>query len=416
MVLTVFSVTHETGVVRVAPGCRDWLSAPIFGSHTLGAAVATPSHFLSQPSDVAGTVSHIDQYTAVGLSPTVWGAETRDDIQHNLEHIHEAMSGATWLSGMELPVKLVVIPEGALQGFTDEIMDMDHTTYREEIAVDIPGRETEQLGEYAKEFGTYIVASAKEKAPEYPEKFYNTAFILSPDGELVHKHRKLTPLLPVERSVTPHDVWDDWVEHHGAELDDLFPVADTEIGRIGISLAIEGAYPEYARGLAMNGAEVMCRIACPEPLVASGSWEVQNRARALDNTMYVVAPNLGTYHVSPDAETPVDTFGGGSMVVDYTGDIVAEHEYGAGSSYTAGVVDIERLREHRVESPLTNWLKDLRTEYCQVIYDRDLYPKNLWQDRQPVDHDTYAEEVTESRIQDMVDRDIWVRPSHQRDS
>lgn len=360
-------------------------------------------------------MSHIDQYTAVGLSPTVWGAETRDDIQHNLEHIHEAMSGATWLSGMELPVKLVVIPEGALQGFTDEIMDMDHAAYREEIAIDIPGRETEQLGEYAKEFETYIVASAKEKAPEYDEKFYNTAFIISPDGEVIHKHRKLTPLLPVERSVTPHDIWDDWKEHHGTELDDLFPVADTEIGRIGISLAIEGAYPEYARGLAMNGAEVMCRIACPEPLVANGSWEIQNRARALDNTMYVVAPNLGTYHVTPDAETPVDTFGGGSMVVDYSGDIIAEHEYGAGSSYTAGVIDIERLREHRVESPLTNWLKDLRTEYCQVIYDRDLYPQNLWQDRQPVDHETYAEEVTEERIQDMVDRDIWVRPSHQRE-
>ena len=188
-----------------------------------------------------------------------------------------------------------------------------------------------------------------------------------------------------------------------------------EIGRIGISLAIEGAYPEYARRLAMNGAELMCRISCPEPLVANGSWEIQNRARALDNTTYVVAPNLGKYHVTPETETPVDTFGGGSMVVDYTGEIIAEHEYGAGSSYTAGVIDIKRLREHRVESPLTNWLKDLRTEYYQVIYDRELYPKNLWLDHQPVDHETYSEEVTESRIEEMIDRDIFLPPSHQRE-
>lgn len=110
---------------------------------------------------------------------------------------------------MDLPVKLAVIPEGALQGFTDEIMDMDHATFREEIAIDIPGRETEQLGEYAKEFGIYLVASAKDRAREYPEKFYNTAFIIDPDGELIHRHRKLTPFLPVERSVTPHDVWED---------------------------------------------------------------------------------------------------------------------------------------------------------------------------------------------------------------
>ena len=166
----------------------------------------------------------------------------------------------------------------------------------------------------------------------------------------------------------------------------------------------------------MNGAEVMCRISCPEPLVANGAWEVQNRARALDNTMYVVAPNLGTYYLTPDAETPVDTFGGGSMVVDHTGDIISEHEYCAGSSYTAGVINVEALREYRVESPLTNWLKDLRMEYCRAIYDRDLYPKNLWLDQQPVDHDTYAEEVTRARVQDMIDRDIWVPPaSNQED-
>jgi predicted amidohydrolase len=360
-------------------------------------------------------MSRIEQYAAVGLSPTVWGARERSDIETNLEHLHEAMSAATWLSGMELPVKLVVIPEGALQGFTDEVMDMDHAEYRDTIAIDIPGPETDRLGEYAQEFGTYVVASAKEKAPEYPEKFYNTAFVLDPDGNLVHEHRKLTPLLPVERSVTPHDVWDDWTEHHGTDLEDLFPVVDTDIGRLGISLAIEGAYPEYARGLAMNGAEVMCRIACPEPLVANGAWEIQNRARALDNTMYVVAPNLGTYYLTPDAETPVDTFGGESMVVDHTGTVLSEHAYGAGTSYTAGVVDVESLREYRVESPLTNWLKDLRTEYCQAIYDRELYPKNLWLEDQPVDHDTYAEEVTEARVQDMLDRDIWVPPYYERE-
>lgn len=351
---------------------------------------------------------------AVGLSPTVWGAEERADIEKNLEHIHENLSAATWLSSVDLPVKLAVIPEGGLQGFTDEIKDMDHATYREEIAIDIPGRETGRLGEYAKEFDIYIVASAKERAPEYDEKFYNTAFVISPDGEVILKHRKLTPLLPVERSVTPHDVWDDWVEHHGDDLDDIYPVVDTEIGRIGVSLAIEGAYPEYFRGLAMNGAEVVCRIACPEPLVANEGWKIQNRARALDNTCYVVAPNLGTYYLTQDAETPIDTFGGGSMIVDHKGKLISEHSYGAGSSYCAGVVDIEGLREFRTESPLMNWTKDLRTELIQPIYDREIYPKNLWLDQQPVKHDEYAENVTETQIQKMVEEDIFVPPYWER--
>jgi predicted amidohydrolase len=359
-------------------------------------------------------MSRIDKYMTVGLSPTVWGAETRSDIEHNLEHIHENLSAATWLSGVDLPVKLAVLPEGALQGFTDEVFDMDHTQYREEIAIDIPGKETDTLGDYAREFDIYLLASAKEKAPEYPEKFYNTAFLLDPDGEVILKHRKLTPLLPVERSVSPHDVWDDWTAEHGTDLDAFFPVADTDIGRIGVSLAIEGAYPEYVRGLAMNGAEIVCRIACPEPLVANEGWKIQNRARALDNTLYVVAPNLGTYYLTPDAETPIDTFGGGSMIVDHKGKTVSEHSYGGGSSYCAGVIDVEGLREFRCRSPLMNWTKDLRAELCQVIYDRELYPKNLWLDRTPVDHETYAEEVTENRIAEMIEQDVFVPPYWER--
>jgi len=357
----------------------------------------------------------IEQYVAVGLSPTVWGATERADVQKNIDHLHGNLKAAVWLSGLELPVKLAVIPEGALQGFTDEVFDMGHREYREEIAIDVPGPETERLGEYAREFGIYLVASAKEKSPDYPEKFVNTAFLIDPDGELVMKHRKVTPLLPVERSVSPHDVWDDWVERYGDDLDDLFPVADTDIGRIGISLAIEGAYPEYVRGLALNGAEVICRIACPEPLVANGGWEVQNRGRALDNTAYLVAPNLGTYYLTPEEETPIDTFGGGSMVVDYKGNKLAEHAYGAGSSYVAAAVDVEGLREFRTRSPLMNWAKDLRMEVCRAIYDRDLYPKNLYLDEEPMHHDEYAEQVTARRIEHMVEAGIFVPPYDQRE-
>ena len=45
----------------------------------------------------------------------------------------------------------------------------------------------------------------------------------------------------------------------------LFPVVDTEIGRIGTIVCMEGSYPETARGLAMNGAEIMYRPSYPEP-------------------------------------------------------------------------------------------------------------------------------------------------------
>jgi predicted amidohydrolase len=59
----------------------------------------------------------------------------------------------------------------------------------------------------------------------------------------------------VEHSVCPHDIWDWWVEKYGCSLEAFWPVADTEIGRLGIMMANEGSYPENARALAMNGAE-----------------------------------------------------------------------------------------------------------------------------------------------------------------
>jgi predicted amidohydrolase len=353
----------------------------------------------------------IKPYMAVGLSPTIWGVRKRNEIKKNLDHIRELIAAASWLSSLDLPIKLVVIPEGGLQGFTDEIFDMDHTKYAKEIAIDIPGEETDILGEIASEHNIYLVATAKAKEEEFPDRFFNNAFIIDPRGKVILRHRKNSPLFPVEHSICPHDVWDEWVKIHGKNLQAFFPVVDTKIGRLGCCLANEGSYPEYIRGLAMNGAEVVCRPAYPEPLVGNEAWEIQNRARALDNNIYMVAPNLGTYYLTTESETPIDTFGGGSMIVDFKGRIVSRHSYGAGSSYCAGVIDIEALRDFRSRSPLMNWMKDLRTELCQLIYGKPIYPKNLWLDRTPMKHDEYRQEVIEKQIQKMYDEDIWTPPS-----
>ena len=93
-------------------------------------------------------------------------------------------------------------------------------------------------------------------------------------------------------------------------------------------MANEASYPENARGLAMNGCEIAYRGPYPAPGVMSGMFSVQNRARALDNNMYVIGMNLGTYYLDKDSTTPIDTFSGGSQIVDYRGQIVTEVPYG----------------------------------------------------------------------------------------
>jgi predicted amidohydrolase len=356
-------------------------------------------------------VAKIAAYTAVGLIPTVRGVRRRAEIRHNLEHLSHLITAASWLSSLDLPVRLVAIPEGALQGFTDEVLDMDHVEYARECAIDIPGEETEYLGGLAKRWGVFIMAQAKARHPEFPDRFFNVGFALNPDGELILRHHKLATLYPVEHSVTPHDVWDRWIELYGRRLESFFPVADTEIGKLGVMMANEGSYPEYARGLALAGAEVVYRAAYPHPATGNEFFEVQNRARALDNNFYVVAPNMGTYFLTAEEDTAIDTFGGRSMIVDFRGRVVGQHLYGAGSSYVSGPVDIEALRDFRERALWDNYAKDLRTEIAQVIYEQPIYPKNLYLEREPMKHAEYKERVLKPQVRAMQARGAWTPPS-----
>jgi predicted amidohydrolase len=350
----------------------------------------------------------IQPYQALGLVPTMRGIRSRAEIQVNLEHLSHLIKAASWLSSLDLPVRLICIPEGALQGFNDEVLDLDHEDFARECAIDIPGPETDYLGALARQWDAFIMGQAKARHPEFPNRFFNVGFALSPAGEIVLRHYKVVPLLPVEHSVTPHNVWDKWIELYGRTLDAFYTVADTEIGRLGFLMANEGSYPENARGLAMNGAEVVYRASFPHR--ASDAFEVQTRARALDNNFYVIAPNVGTYYLTAEDDTPIDTFGGHSMIVDYLGRVVGEHAYSGGSSWVAGTVDVNALRHFRANAKWGNWMKDLTTEQYRLIYEQPIYPKNLYAERAPYDHDGYRREVLEPQVRKLQERGIYASP------
>lgn len=352
----------------------------------------------------------VEPYQAVGLIPTVRGIRTRADIMLNIEHLKHMMKAATWLSGLDIPVRLVAFPEGALQAFNDEVLDLDHEWFAEHGAIDIPGPETEEISKIAREYNVFIIAQAKARHPDWPKRFFNVGFIIDPQGEIILKHYKVSPLFPVEHSVCPHDIYDWWIEKYGRNLDAFWPVVDTEIGRMGIMMANEGSYPENARALALNGAEIVYRASYPHPATGNEFFEIQSRARALDNNMYIIAPNMGTYYLYPDTEIPIDTFGGRSYVINYRGQIVGQNHYGGVSTYMAGVIDIEALRHHRASAQWDNWLKDIRTELYQMLYEEPIYPKNLYLKRKPYNHAEYRKNVIEKQIALMHKRDIWVKP------
>ena len=57
-------------------------------------------------------------------------------------------------------------------------------------------------------------------------------------------------------------------------------------------------------------------------------------------------------------------------------------------------------------------MKDLRTELYQLVYEEPIYPANLYADRMPYDHATYATEVNRPQVEKMHERGIWVPPAH----
>src|ERR1051325_6006276 len=91
----------------------------------------------TEPDSPRGGVM-IKPYTAVGLIPTVRGIRKRKDITINLEHLSHLVKAASWLSALDIPVRLIAFPEGALQAFNDEVLDLDHATFARECAIDIP--------------------------------------------------------------------------------------------------------------------------------------------------------------------------------------------------------------------------------------------------------------------------------------
>ncbi|MDP6436783.1 MAG: nitrilase-related carbon-nitrogen hydrolase [Gammaproteobacteria bacterium] len=319
----------------------------------------------------------IEPYNAVALQTKVETVHTRAECEKNLQHIGNMIDLVTHICSLELPVRLICIGEGAIQGFIDEIANMSPPEYAETMAAELPGWETEFLGEKAKEKGCFIMGQLKVKLPEFPDRFFNAIFIIDPNGEIVYTHYKNIVLF-VEHSTTPHDVYDEWVKLHGDGLDAFFPVAETEIGNIAGSVGVEGAFPESFRAFALNGAEIFYRSALPEPWVTRGIYETQNRARAMDNTAYMVAPNTGALIVpGENGPTVVDgALGGRSSIVDYKGHVLAHNDI-VGDTYVTAEINIEALRHYRETAKFQNWIPYIRSEIFSHMYDEPIWPKNL---------------------------------------
>ncbi|MCW2882497.1 MAG: hydrolase, carbon-nitrogen family [Sphaerisporangium sp.] len=358
----------------------------------------------------------VDPYAVVALSPRIVTMKKREDAIENTKRICDFMDPAVMVASTEAPVKLVVLPEMAIQGMPMDFRAGNREAH-ERFAMDVPGPETEILAQKARQLNTYIAAELlMVRDEDFPGHLFNVAFLISPEGEVVYKRAKATSDAyegGALGTTNPHDIYDEWVEKkgNGNALDAIFPVAKTEIGNIGYIICHEGAYPEISRGLAMNGAEIIIRATLIDPQVSNGMWELQNRAHAMFNQVYVVSPNLGPQ--VDDTGHLYDLFGGRSMIVDNKGRVVARQEgLTGGDSFVSTVIDVEALRRSRMLNGVTNWFKDLRTEQYAAIYERPIYEKNQYAKELPQEGWLAREDVRRAgNIDKLVERGVLTPPS-----
>ncbi len=270
-------------------------------------------------------------------------ADTADNIKRLTEGINDlARRGAQLVVLQELHNSLYFCQEENVDNFN--------------LAEPIPGESTRLFGEVARQCGVVIVTSLFERRA--PGLYHNTAVVIDTDGTIAGKYRKMhipdDPAYYEKFYFTPGDLG--------------FHPIDTSLGRLGVMVCWDQWYPEAARLMALQGAEILIYptaigYAASDPHDEQQrqreAWTTVQRGHAVANGLPVVTVNRTGFEADPSKLTPGIQFWGSSMVVGPQGEML----YRASESEEESTVvevdlshseDVRRwwpfLRDRRIEA------------------------------------------------------------------
>jgi predicted amidohydrolase len=310
-----------------------------------------------------------DAYYALALQikcQALNAVTTREDalasINSSVERIDKAIAGALAFLGRD--TRLVVLPEYALTGHP---MGESLKEWHDKAAIDMDGPEYDALGKVAQNHDIYLAANAYERDPNFPDYYFQASTLIAPSGDIVLRYRRLISMF----SPSPWDVWDKYLDVYGEEA--IFPVAETEIGRIGTIASEEILYPELARILASRGAEVFVHSSSEVGSNKQTIKDTGKKARAIENLAYVVSANSAGIAGSPVLEASTDGF---SQILNYKGDQLCEAGYGESVNAFAEI-DLAALRRYRHRPAMGNLLARQPMQlYAQFYKQSDIHPAN----------------------------------------
>lgn len=248
---------------------------------------------------------------------------TFGDVNGNLEQIAAALNG--------VEADLIVLPELANSGYL--FLDQDEVNA---VAEPVPGPTTELIQALARRHGCHIVIGLAERAGH---QVYNSAVLIGPDG-VVGTYRKVHLFYEEKNFFHPGDVG--------------FPLFEISGVKIGLLICFDHLFPEAARTLALQGAQVICH---PSNLVLPEIGQLTTRVRAIENRIFwILANRFGTEERSGKKLT----YTGCSQIVAPDGKVLAD---APAESAVVCTVDIDPTQaSYKRITPLNDIFADRRPE------------------------------------------------------
>ena len=278
----------------------------------------------------------------IGLIQQQNVANVKQNMQHLATKIRElAKQGA----------ELIVLQELHNSLYFCQVEDVNNF----DLAEPIPGPSTEFFGNLAKELGVVIVTSLFERRA--PGLYHNTAVVLEKDGTIAGKYRKMhipdDPAYYEKFYFTPGDLG--------------FHPIQTSVGRLGVLVCWDQWYPEAARLMALQGADLLIYPTAigyessdtpDEQERQRMAWQTVQRGHAVANGLPVVTVNRIGLEPDPSQQTNGIQFWGTSFVAGPQGELLFEAPK---DQEVAIIVDVDMQRSEQVR----RWwpfLRDRRIE------------------------------------------------------
>ncbi len=249
------------------------------------------------------------------------------DVTHNLQRIRY------WLTQLSPAAQhIVLLPECCLYFGGKECEQLTLAKASQNLLLNY-------LAELAGEFNITLVAGSIPILTEKGDKFYNTSFVFSPQGEQLASYQKIHLF-----DVQVEDNEKNYCESKYTQAGKNIVVANTPMAKIGLTICYDLRFPELYRALSQQGADIITVPSAFTKVTGKAHWLPLLQARAIENQVYIMAAGQEGKH-----QNGRETWGH-SVIISPWGEVLACQAQGEGIA--SAIFDTNKIATARASIPV----------------------------------------------------------------